>query len=110
MLRAHRFVWHGELISQADVAAWGADAPKRIMQIDSEAILACDAVVALLVDAQVDDGTAWEIGSPPALSSHQSFGGYKIILHHCHCCIHKAGISAAAHASGPELLLKVMLT
>ncbi len=32
------------------------------MQIDSEAILACEAVVVLLDGAQVDDGTAWEIG------------------------------------------------
>ena len=58
----HTVIWPGELISQADVTAWGADAPRRIMQIDSEAILACDAVVALLDGAQVDDGTAWEIG------------------------------------------------
>ena len=58
----HTVVWPGELISQADVTAWGADAPRRIMQIDSEAILACIAVVALLDGAQVDDGTAWEIG------------------------------------------------
>ncbi|MBQ3892854.1 MAG: nucleoside 2-deoxyribosyltransferase [Mailhella sp.] len=36
---------------------------KQIMEADRDALLSCDVVVALLDGAQVDDGTAWEIGS-----------------------------------------------
>ncbi len=32
------------------------------MEADRDALLSCDVVVALLDGAQVDDGTAWEIG------------------------------------------------
>ena len=55
-------VWPGELIGQASVARWGKDAPRKIMEIDRDALLSCDVVVALLDGCQVDDGTAWEIG------------------------------------------------
>ena len=55
-------VWPGELIGQASVAGWGKDAPRKIMEIDRDALLSCDVVVALLDGCQVDDGTAWEIG------------------------------------------------
>ena len=50
-------VWPGDLISPED-----AFSATKIMEIDSQAMIACDAVVALLDGAQVDDGTAWEIG------------------------------------------------
>ncbi len=55
-------IWPGDLISAADVQAWGNDAARRIMETDRDALLSCDAVVALLDGPQVDDGTAWEIG------------------------------------------------
>ena len=58
----HEVIWPGELISAADVEAWGKDAPRKIMEIDRDALLSCDAVAALLDGTQVDDGTAWEIG------------------------------------------------
>ena len=55
-------VWPGDLIRQSSVAGWGKDAPRKIMEIDRDALLSCDVVVALLDGCQVDDGTAWEIG------------------------------------------------
>ena len=58
----HDVLWPGELVTQELVDAWGKDAPRRIMEIDRDALLSCDAVVALLDGAQVDDGTAWEAG------------------------------------------------
>ena len=58
----HEVVWPGDLVTEELVQAWGTDAPKRIMETDRDALLACDAVAALLDGAQVDDGTAWEIG------------------------------------------------
>ena len=45
-----------------EIDAWGADAPKSILEKDRAAIDACDAVAALLDGTQVDDGAAWEIG------------------------------------------------
>ncbi len=54
--------WPGDFFKQQEIDSWGADAPKRIMEKDKAAIDACDVVVALLDGAQVDDGTAWEIG------------------------------------------------
>ena len=58
----HTVVWPGELFSDDDVERWGDDAPRRIMETDRDALLSCEIVVALLDGAQVDDGTAWEIG------------------------------------------------
>lgn len=55
-------LWPGEFFTQEEINAWGPEAPKRIMEQDSTAIDQSDAVVALLDGAQVDDGTAWEIG------------------------------------------------
>lgn len=55
-------VWPGELIEPSSVVGWGKDAPRKIMEIDRDALLSCDVVVALLDGCQVDDGTAWEIG------------------------------------------------
>lgn len=55
-------VWPFELFSQQEVANWGEEAPRRIMEADRNALDDCDVVIALLDGAQVDDGTAWEIG------------------------------------------------
>ena len=55
-------LWPGDLLSQADIDAWGADAPRKICETDRQALETCDVVVALLDGVQVDDGTAWEIG------------------------------------------------
>ncbi|MBE6442100.1 MAG: nucleoside 2-deoxyribosyltransferase [Desulfovibrio desulfuricans] len=57
-----RVLWPGEFFTQHEIETWGPDAPKQIMERDRAAIDTCDAVVALLDGAQVDDGTAWEIG------------------------------------------------
>lgn len=54
--------WPGDFFTQQEIDAWGAGAPKKIMDRDRTAIDDCDAVVALLDGTQVDDGTAWEIG------------------------------------------------
>ena len=48
--------------TQEEIDAWGADAPRHIINRDRAASDACDVVVALLDGTQVDDGTAWEIG------------------------------------------------
>ena len=58
----HAVLWPGDFFTQREIDAWGDDAPRKIMEKDSAAVDACDAVVALLDGAQVDDGTAWEIG------------------------------------------------
>ena len=58
----HEPIWPGDLVSQADVARWGKDAVRQIMETDRAALDSCDLVLALLDGAQVDDGTAWEIG------------------------------------------------
>lgn len=58
----HDVQWPGDFFSPQEIDAWGADAPKFIMERDRAAIDACDTVVALLDGPQVDDGTAWEIG------------------------------------------------
>ena len=58
----HLVWWPGDFFTQQEIEDWGADAPKKIMERDSETIEGCHVVVALLDGAQVDDGTAWEIG------------------------------------------------
>lgn len=58
----YEVIWPFELFLQEDVKRWGKEAPRRIMETDRTALENCDAVVALLDGAQVDDGTAWEIG------------------------------------------------
>ena len=58
----YEVLWPGDFFSQKEIDAWGEDAPKHIMNRDRAAIDDCDVVVALLDGAQVDDGTAWEIG------------------------------------------------
>ena len=58
----HLVFWPGDFFTQQEIEDWGADAPRKIMERDSETIDGCHVVVALLDGAQVDDGTAWEIG------------------------------------------------
>ncbi|MBQ9406516.1 MAG: nucleoside 2-deoxyribosyltransferase [Desulfovibrio sp.] len=58
----HEVQWPGDFFTQQEIDAWGGDAPRKIMERDRAAIDDCDVVVALLDGAQVDDGTAWEIG------------------------------------------------
>jgi len=58
----HTAIWPYELFDQAEIASWGADGPRRVMEVCRDALAACDLVVALLDGPQVDDGTAWEIG------------------------------------------------
>ena len=58
----HTVIWPFELFDQAEIAKWGADAPRLVMEDCRDALATCDLVVALLDGAQVDDGTAWEIG------------------------------------------------
>ncbi len=58
----HDVRWPGDFFTPQDIETLGADAPKIIMQKDRAAIDNCEVVVALLDGAQVDDGTAWEIG------------------------------------------------
>lgn len=55
-------VWPYELFNQAEIAAWGDTASRRIMEGCRDALVSCDLVVALLDGTQVDDGTAWELG------------------------------------------------
>lgn len=55
-------LWPGDFFTPQEIAAWGSDAPKNIMDKCRAALDACDLVVALLDGPQVDDGTAWEIG------------------------------------------------
>lgn len=70
LFTAAEVCWHhdfgeklaGDFFTPQEIDSWGADAPKRIMEKARAAIDDCDVVVALLDGAQVDDGTAWEIG------------------------------------------------
>jgi nucleoside 2-deoxyribosyltransferase len=55
-------VWPFDLFDQAEIARWGEEAPRRVMENCRDALASCDMVVALLDGPQVDDGTAWEIG------------------------------------------------
>jgi nucleoside 2-deoxyribosyltransferase len=58
----HEVVWPYELFDQAEIMTWGDDASRMVMEVCRDALLQCDLMVALLDGAQVDDGTAWEIG------------------------------------------------
>ena len=57
-----RVVWPYELFEQSEIAAWGPEAPRRVMEACRDALAGCTLMVALLDGPQVDDGTAWEIG------------------------------------------------
>jgi nucleoside 2-deoxyribosyltransferase len=54
--------WPGELLNAREIAAAGSGAPGMIFSACLETLETCEIVVALLDGAQVDDGTAWEIG------------------------------------------------
>lgn len=58
----YNVVWPYELVPHGRIGEWGGDAPAKIMELDAGALDKCHVVVALLDGAQVDDGTAWEIG------------------------------------------------
>ena len=58
----HSVLWAGEFFTQEEIASFGRQASKIVMEKDRDAVDCCDAVVALLDGPQVDDGTAWEIG------------------------------------------------
>ena len=54
--------WPGDLLSNDQITNAGADAPNLIFGVCKSALERCDCVVALLDGAQVDDGTAWQLG------------------------------------------------
>lgn len=58
----YEVVWPYELFEQSEVDSWGDKAAQKIMEHCRDALVGCDLAVALLDGAQVDDGTAWEIG------------------------------------------------
>ncbi len=58
----HDVQWPGDFFTPEEIESFGADAAKKIMERDRDAVDACEVVVALLDGAQVDDGTAWEVG------------------------------------------------
>ncbi|MDR3641163.1 MAG: nucleoside 2-deoxyribosyltransferase [Humidesulfovibrio sp.] len=58
----HEVCWPFELFKDGQIADWGPIAPRRIMERCREALDRASLVVAWLDGAQVDDGTAWEIG------------------------------------------------
>lgn len=58
----HTVIWPFELFDQAEIARWGLDAPRVIMADCRDALAASGLMIALLDGAQVDDGTAWEVG------------------------------------------------
>ena len=55
-------VWPHDLVAGEDTQAWGDQAKQMIFDRCKKHLDDADAVVALLDGAQVDDGTAWEIG------------------------------------------------
>jgi len=55
-------VWPFELAGPEQVAAWGDRAKHEIFNLCRKHLEDTDIVIALLDGAQVDDGTAWEIG------------------------------------------------
>lgn len=58
----HAIAWPGELLTPASILGAGHGAKKLIFETRRKALNGCNCVVALLDGAQVDDGTAWEIG------------------------------------------------
>lgn len=58
----HTVIWPGALLTDEDIREAGPQAPARIYHGCRKALERCTCVVALLDGAQVDDGTAWEIG------------------------------------------------
>ena len=60
--QGHEVVWPFELIPEGEVVALGPKAKEAIFEACVAAMDRCDAMVAILDGAQVDDGTAWEMG------------------------------------------------
>jgi len=58
----HKVVWPGNLFTERQIDKAGPHAPDLIFKGCRDAIDSCTCIVALLDGAQVDDGTAWEIG------------------------------------------------
>jgi len=54
--------WPGTIITGKDIVDFGTEAPAAIFNYCRDALERSNLVVALLDGAQVDDGTAWEIG------------------------------------------------
>jgi nucleoside 2-deoxyribosyltransferase len=61
-LPAATVTWPGDLFDDAHLSSLGPKAKEHIFQTCRDAIDEATHVVALLDGAQVDDGTAWEIG------------------------------------------------
>ena len=61
-MAGHTVIWPGDLLTAKQIAEAEAHAPSLIFNACREAIDRCTVMVALLDGAQVDDGTAWEIG------------------------------------------------
>ena len=55
-------VWPGDLFTDEELAALGADAKSRLFAGCRDALDGCDLIVAVLDGPAVDDGTAWELG------------------------------------------------
>ena len=58
----HDVIWGGGLLTEEQIEAADVHAPSLIVSTCRDAIDNCTCMVALLDGAQVDDGTAWEIG------------------------------------------------
>jgi nucleoside 2-deoxyribosyltransferase len=61
-LAGYTVIWPGDLLTDKQIAEAGPHAPSMIFNACREAIDRSTLMVALLDGAQVDDGTAWEIG------------------------------------------------
>ncbi len=55
-------IWPWELFQPGEIEYLGCEAPKEIFRRCRDGVDQCGIVVAWLDGAQVDDGTAWEIG------------------------------------------------
>jgi nucleoside 2-deoxyribosyltransferase len=60
--QGHEVCWPFELFKDGQISDWGPVAPRRIMERCRDALDKCSHVVAWIDGAQVDDGTAWEVG------------------------------------------------
>ena len=58
----HEVIWPWDLLTEIQIGVAGPHAPNLIYTTCRDAINSCSCMVALLDGAQVDDGTAWEIG------------------------------------------------
>jgi len=60
--RGYDVCWPFELFKDGQIEAWGLTAPRRVMEHCRDALDKSEFVIAWLDGAQVDDGTAWEVG------------------------------------------------